>query len=154
MLASRRASRVLGGSFKEAIPKEDGLFHWNFEPMFDPKAFEIVTQIIHGQTRNVPEKLDVKSFAQIAAIVDDLECQDSIWFFAKRWLSQIQNTYRNEMSEDLARWILISFVFEEAETFKKVTHIAMRYSAHEMPAFGLPIRPKILGKLYVINQGC
>lgn len=146
MLASRRASKVLGGSFKEATPKEDGLFHWNFEPIFDTTAFEIVMHIIHGQTRHVPEKVNVELLAQIAAIVDDLECLDSIWFFAKGWLSHIKSAYAFGISDNLAKWILISFVFEDSIVFKDVTHTAIRNSTGTMPTMGLPIRPKILGK--------
>ncbi|PON23706.1 hypothetical protein TGAM01_v207353 [Trichoderma gamsii] len=149
MLASRRASKVLGGSFKEAVPEEDGLFHWNFEPIFDSKAFEIVMQIIHGQTRHVPEKVNVELLAQIAALVDDLECLDSIWFFAKRWLSHIKNAYAFGPFGDLPKWILISFVFEESEIFKNVTHTIISRSAGAMPTSGLPIRFKILDD---INQ--
>lgn len=148
MLASRRASKVLGGSFKEAVPEEDGLFHWNFEPIFDSKAFEIVMQIIHGRTRHVPEQVNVELLAQIAAIVDDLECLDSTWFFAKRWLSQTKNAYAFGPLGDLPKWILISFVFEESEVFHNVTHMVISCSAGEIPTLGLPIRPKILGKFY------
>lgn len=146
MLASRRASKVLGGSFKEATPEEDGLLHWNFEPIFDSKAFEIVMQIIHGQTRHIPKKVDVDLLAQIAAIVDDLECQDSVWFFAKRWLDQMTGPVMQRLSEDIMRWILVSFVFEDAGIFKAATNIAIRYSTHIMPTLDLPIRSKILGK--------
>lgn len=153
MLASRRASKVLGGSFKEATPKEDGLFHWNIEPIFDLKAFEIVMQIIHGKTRHVPEKVDVDLLAQIAAVVDDLECQDSVWFFAKRWLSQMKGPVVQRLSEDLIRWILISFVFEDAGIFKAATNTAIRYSTNIMPTLGLPLRSKILGMLRNLYWG-
>lgn len=146
MLASRRASKVLGGSFKEATPEKDGLFHWNFEPIFGLKAFEIVMHIIHGQTRHVPEKVNIDLLAQIAAIVDDLECQNSIWFFAKRWLSQIESPNFQGMSKDLMRWILISFVFEESDIFKQTTNGAIRYSTSKLPTFDLPIRSKIIGR--------
>ncbi|EHK48748.1 hypothetical protein TRIATDRAFT_214995, partial [Trichoderma atroviride IMI 206040] len=144
MLSSRRAGKVLEGSFKESTREKDGLFHWNFEPMFDSMAFEIVMHIIHGHTRQIPEKASVDLLAQIAAIVDDLECQDSIWFFAKRWLSQMKCPDFHETSEDLMRWILISFVFEESEIFKQITNDAIRYSTDKTPTFGLPIRPRIL----------
>ncbi|KAL6890808.1 hypothetical protein GGI43DRAFT_414851 [Trichoderma evansii] len=144
MLASRRASKVLEGSLKEATPEEDGLFHWNFEPIFDAKAFEIVMKIIHGQTRDVPVTVNVCMLSQITAIVDDLECQNSVWFFAKGWLSQIKGQIPRGMSEDLMRWILISFVFEESEIFKTVTGIAIGNSTDIMLTLDLPIRSKIL----------
>ncbi|KAL6831879.1 hypothetical protein V8C40DRAFT_237388 [Trichoderma camerunense] len=144
MLASPRAGKVLEGSFKEATPGEDGLFRWEFEPIFDPKAFEIVMKIIHGQTRYVPRKIDLALLSQITAIVDDLECHHALWFFAKGWLDQIRDPIPFRICEDLMRWLLVSFVFEEPERFKRATATAIRHSTYAMPTFGLPIRPKVL----------
>lgn len=71
----------------EVIPKEtDGLHHWKFEAMFDPEAFEIVMKIIHGKTRDIPRTVKLELLAGISAVVDDLECHDALWFFAKGWL--------------------------------------------------------------------
>ncbi|PKK53187.1 hypothetical protein CI102_2648 [Trichoderma harzianum] len=144
MLASPRAGKVLEGSFKEGTPREDGLFRWRFEPIFDPKAFEIVMKIIHGQTRDVPMQIDLTLLTQITAIVDDLECHNTLWFFAKLWLNQIKDRIPSEFCEDLMRWILISFVFEEPELFEKVTTTAIEHGIDDMPNFNLPIRPKVL----------
>ncbi|KAL7919874.1 hypothetical protein ACQKWADRAFT_183306 [Trichoderma austrokoningii] len=65
-------------------------------------------------------------------------------FFAECWLSQIQSPNPQGMSEDLVRWMLISFVFQESEIFRTITKSAMRYSTDTMPTLGLPIRSKIL----------
>lgn len=146
MLASPRAGKVLEGSFKEATPGEDGLFRWELEPIFDPMAFEIVMKIIHGQTRYVPTMIDLALLSQISAIVDDLECHHALWFFAKGWLGQIKDPIPSKICEDLMRWMLVSFVFEEPELFKKATTTAIRYSTDVIPTFNLPIRPKVLGK--------
>uniref|UniRef100_A0A0B7KJW4 Uncharacterized protein n=1 Tax=Bionectria ochroleuca TaxID=29856 RepID=A0A0B7KJW4_BIOOC len=52
--ASPRADKIFSSGFKEAIPGDgDGLFHWMFEPIFDPDAFKIVMKIIHGKTRDI-----------------------------------------------------------------------------------------------------
>ncbi|KAL6792923.1 hypothetical protein J3E68DRAFT_451318 [Trichoderma sp. SZMC 28012] len=152
VLASPRARKVLEGSFKEATPGDDGLFHWKFEPIFDPKAFEIVMKIIHGQTRYIPREIDLALLAQITAIVDDLECHNTVWFFAKSWLKHIENRIPREICEDLMRWILISFVFEEPELFRKATAIAIKYSTDVLHTFNLPIRPKILDDIGVKRE--
>ncbi|KAL6695680.1 hypothetical protein J3F84DRAFT_374986 [Trichoderma pleuroticola] len=149
MLASPRAGKVLEGSFKEATPGEDGLFRWEFEPIFDPKAFEIVMKIIHGQTRYIPRKIDLALLSQITAIVDDLECHHAIWFFAKGWLNQVESLIPSKICEDLMRWMLVSFVFEEPEIFKKATTTAILYSTDVIPTFNLPIRPKVLEDMSV-----
>lgn len=147
MLASRRASKVLGGPFKEAIPEQDGRFHWRIEPIFNAWAFEIVMRIIHGQTRDVSRCMTVKELAYIAVIVDDLECHNVVWFFAKSWVEQVKREVPTYICEDLVRWILISFVFDEPEIFRSATRTAIRYSEDVMPTFDLPIRPEILGRL-------
>ncbi|QYS99772.1 hypothetical protein H0G86_006890 [Trichoderma simmonsii] len=153
MLASPRASKVFEGSFTEATPREDGLFRWKFEPIFDPKAFETVMKIIHGQTRDVPTKIDLTLLAQITAIVDDLECHNTLWFFAKLWLNQIKDRIPSEFCEDLMRWILISFVFEEPELFKKATTTAIEHGIDDIPTFNLPIRPRVLEDIEVKREG-
>ncbi|KAL5092171.1 hypothetical protein Trisim1_012432 [Trichoderma cf. simile WF8] len=152
VLASPRAGKVLEGSFKEATPGEDGLFHWKFEPIFDTKAFETVMKIIHGQTRGISSKISLPLLAQITAIVDDLECHNAVWFFAKGWISQIKNQIPWEICEDLMRWILISYVFEQSKLFTQVTATAIRYSTDVIPDFNLPIRPKVLEGIRVKRE--
>lgn len=147
VLASPRAGKVLEGSFKEATPGEDGLFHWKFEPIFDTKAFETVMKIIHGQTRGISRNISLTLLAQITAIVDDLECHNTVWFFAEGWISQMKDPIPCKICEDLMRWILISFVFEQPKLFTEATATAIRYGTDAIPPFNLPIRPKILGKL-------
>lgn len=51
--ASRRASKMFSSNFKEASKEEDGLHQWTFEALFQPTAFEIVLNFIHGKTRDV-----------------------------------------------------------------------------------------------------
>ncbi|KAL7908201.1 hypothetical protein GGI35DRAFT_453605 [Trichoderma velutinum] len=144
VLASPRADKVLEGSFKEAIPEKDGLLHWKFEPIFDTNAFEIVMKIIHGQTRGIFRKISLTLFAHITAIVDDLECHNAVWFLAKGWLSQMKDPIPSEICEDLMRWILISFVFEQPKLFKEATATALRCGTDAIPTFNLPIRPNVL----------
>ncbi|KAF3074411.1 hypothetical protein CFAM422_003437, partial [Trichoderma lentiforme] len=152
VLASSRASKVLEGPFKEATPGDDGLFHWKFEPIFDIKAFEIVMKIIHGQTRGISRKISLSLLAQIAVIVDDLECHNAVWFFAKGWISQIKDPIPCEICEDLMRWILISFVFEQPKLFTEATATVIRYGADATPTFNLPIRPKVLEDIRVKRE--
>ncbi|KAL7954985.1 hypothetical protein V8C34DRAFT_316813 [Trichoderma compactum] len=98
------------------------------------KAFEIVMKIFHGRTRYIPRKIDLALLSQITAIVDDLEYNT-------------KGPIPSEICEDLMRWMLVSFVFEEPELFKKVTTTAIRCSTDVIPTFNLPIRPKALGNL-------
>ncbi|KAL9565167.1 hypothetical protein ACKAV7_010812 [Fusarium commune] len=85
-LASPRAAKIFSSNFKEASKEADGFHHWEFEGIFDVKAFELVLKIIHGKTREIPQAMELDLLAGIASIVDDLECHDALYFFSQRWL--------------------------------------------------------------------
>lgn len=148
-LASRRAKAMFTGGYKESKPMEvDGLRHWAFEPMFDPDAFTTVMEIIHGKTQHFPQQVPLDHMAEIATIVDDLECQGAVWFFAKMWMSPLKYKLSHaNCDENLTRWILIAYVFHEPEVFKSATLKAICSSTEPISTFGLPIRPKIIGPL-------
>jgi hypothetical protein len=84
--ASRRASKIFSSNFKEASKEDDGFYHWKFEDIFDAEAFELVLNIIHGKTRNVPRAVSLNLLAAVASIVDDLECHDTLAFFSQGWI--------------------------------------------------------------------
>lgn len=146
-LASRRADKIFASGFKEAIPDEsDGLYHWKFEAVFDSEAFEIVLKIIHGKNRDIPRVVTLELLAGISAVVDDLECHDALWFFAKGWLFSHKACAPTWMNKELAQLILISFVFDDAVLFETSTHTAITCNTGLVPTFNLPIRPKIVSK--------
>ncbi|KAH6981319.1 hypothetical protein BKA56DRAFT_673725 [Ilyonectria sp. MPI-CAGE-AT-0026] len=153
-LASRRAKAMFAGGFKEARPMEvDGLRHWTFEPMFDPDAFSTVMEIIHGKTQHFPQQVSLEHMAEIASIVDDLECQGAVWFFAKMWMPPLKHKLSHpKCDENLARWILIAYVFHEPEVFKCATLKAICCSTGPISTFGLPIRPKIIDSIELMRQ--
>ncbi|KAL7943993.1 hypothetical protein V8C42DRAFT_94367 [Trichoderma barbatum] len=150
MLASPRAKAVLQGPFKEATPHtSDNLLHWQFEPLFDPKAFEIVMNIIHARNDKIPNVIALGLLANIAAIVDDLQCRNSVGFFASLWAKNLAIEPPSEISIDLARIILISSVFRLSELFESSTLQAILGSTKDMPVFGLPISSDILDAIDV-----
>ncbi|CAH0042743.1 unnamed protein product [Clonostachys rhizophaga] len=143
--ASRRAHKVLSGGFKESIPDEsDGLHHWTIQPIFDPHAWKIVLRIIHGRNRDIPRTVTVEQLAGIAAIVDDLECHEAVWFFSQGWLPQPPYASQIFTTQDTARLILIAFVFEQPEMFQYATQRAVVESLPLSFGAGVPIRPIIL----------
>ncbi|VUC36697.1 unnamed protein product [Clonostachys rosea] len=147
LLASRRAQKVFLGPWKESESKEtDGLYHWSFEPVFTPEAFEIVLNIIHGHTKKVPNKIGLAPLADIAAVVDDLQCEDAVWFIVKSWIRQLEGLLPDSVCEDLSRWILIASMFDEPTIFQRCTALAIRYSCTQLDSAGLPIQPSIIGK--------
>lgn len=144
-LASRRADKIFTSGFKEAMPDEsDGLHHWKFEAIFDPEAFEIMIKVIHGKNRDIPRTVNTELLAGISAIVDDLECHDNVWFFAKGWLLDLRYVAPPIMCKEVAQVILISFVFNDPILFEASAKTAITSNLSAMPTFGLPIRPKVL----------
>ncbi|KPA37431.1 hypothetical protein FLAG1_09754 [Fusarium langsethiae] len=146
-LASHRAERMFDSGFKEATPEEtDGLYHWKFDAILDPKAFEIVLKIIHGKNRDIPPAVNLQVLADISAVVDDLECHDVLWFFAKQWLAVLSRVNDIKTQEDVAQRILISFVFHDPVMFEVSTKTAITGDLAFTQTPGLPIRPKILSR--------
>ncbi|UPL04160.1 hypothetical protein LCI18_015094 [Fusarium solani-melongenae] len=139
ILASPRAKRMFGGNYTEAQPDADGLRRWTFEPIFDPAAFEIVMNAIHGYTQKMPRTVTLESFAKISAIVDDLDCAQSLWFFAKTWLAGLD---KYMLCDTFRWWMLVSFVLDEPDTFRRATYFAIVQGDAHFDARGLPIRPK------------
>ncbi|KAI8670095.1 hypothetical protein NCS56_00813400 [Fusarium sp. Ph1] len=140
-LASPRAKKMFGGNYTEAQPDADGLRRWTFGPIFDPAAFEIVMNAIHGYTHKMPWTVTLETLAKISAIVDDLDCAQSLWFFAKTWIAEL-DTHMND--DNVRWWMLISFVFDEQEQFYSATLDAILEGDGPFDARGLPIRPKII----------
>ncbi|UPK97252.1 hypothetical protein LCI18_008187 [Fusarium solani-melongenae] len=144
-VASRRARAMFTRDYQESQPSEtDGLCYWKFEPLFEPEAFRIVMKIFHLQTRDLPESVTLDMMAHIAAIVDDLQCHDAVWFVTKAWIKQLNHRLPSEICKDLIRWILIASVFRETELFESTTRTAILHSTFSIPTFGLPIQPNII----------
>ncbi|KAK1239921.1 hypothetical protein MKX08_007363 [Trichoderma sp. CBMAI-0020] len=88
-IASPRAKRALQGPFLEAVPHADGLRHWEFEPIFNPEAFKIVMYIIHANVDKAADRVSLEMLSDVTVIVDDLNCRDTVRYFAKIWLKEL-----------------------------------------------------------------
>jgi len=133
--ASRRAAREL---------TED---KWTLDKDFDLEPLTIVLKIIHGKTRNIPETVTLNLLADIASIVDYLECHDAVTFFGRNWLSRYSTiNLRCFRDKTLAQLIHTSFVFENASLFGNVTRIAIKSSSQVVPTYDLPIQADVLCK--------
>ncbi|KAL6898588.1 hypothetical protein GGI43DRAFT_384878 [Trichoderma evansii] len=154
LLAFSRAKALLQGPFRESIPTADGLRHWKFDPIFDPEAFKIIISIIHAKSNNVPEQVSLEMLSEIAVIVNDLNCQDSVTIFTRFWLKALDSIITplnrtTAFSDDgiyFARLIFIFSVFKLGMKFTIATHNAVLYSPSISSSFGLPIPPQILAK--------
>ncbi|KAL3587956.1 hypothetical protein FPOAC2_13855 [Fusarium poae] len=142
--ASLRAAKIFSSGFKEATKQDDGFHHWKFDETFDDKAFDLVLKIIHGKTREVPQRLDPDLLVAVASVVDDLQCHDALNFYGRGWISSFHGLFGTnlpkEMNKTLAQSIFISFVFEHETLFEDSTKAAIRFNNGAVPTFELPIR--------------
>ena len=133
--ASRRATREL---------TED---KWTLDKDFPLEPLTIVLKIIHGKTRDIPETVTLNLLADIASIVDYLECHDALTFFGRNWLSRYSTIdLLCFMDKTLAQLIHISFVFENASLFENVTRVAIKSSSQVVPTYNLPMQADVLCK--------
>lgn len=147
-LACRRAAKLFSSQFKEASAEPDGLYHWKFEGIFNAKAFKLVLKIIHGKTRDVPRSVKLDLLADIATIVDDLECYEAVAFFSTNWLFgwTVEWLSTGQLRDKrLAQVILASFVFEHASLFQTYTKMAIRHNIEVTSTYDLPIRADVSG---------
>ncbi|KAG8664691.1 uncharacterized protein FPOAC1_013471 [Fusarium poae] len=146
-LASRRAARLFSSQFKEASVESDGLYHWKFEAIFNHEAFSLVLKIIHGKTRGIPRDMKLDLLADIATIVDDLQCHEAVAYFSESWLLCWPSARKKARGKELAQLILSSFVFEHASLFENYTKLAIRHSDDVPSTFGLPIRVDVSSQI-------
>ncbi|KND86131.1 hypothetical protein TOPH_09247 [Tolypocladium ophioglossoides CBS 100239] len=154
MLASARARVMFRGGYRESeVAPADGFRHWKFEPVFCPKAFEIVLNIIHGQTQKVPDQVTLGMMAEISAVVDDLQCHDAVCFLAKIWIGKLRTYLPDEICADVSRWIFIASVFNKPELFRQATRTALWHSTEPIASAGLPICARIIGTRKIFHSG-
>lgn len=144
-LASDRARRMFQSDCLESQPDIHGNYLWEFDRVLDSDAFTIVLAIIHGKSELVPDKPSVRMLAEIAAVVDDLQCHSSVSFFGNTWISGLRTHIPPLISQELFDWLCISFVFKDPAIFEKATRVAIDNSIGAVEDHGLPIPPKILG---------
>lgn len=146
-VASRRARIMFQGDYLETQRSEiDGHYYWKMEALFQPEALLIVLRIIHAQNQDVPQYVSFEMFAQIATVVDDLQCYEAISFSAKSWMSQLSGSIPHHLCDDLIRWIVVVSVFGLNDYLECAKHVAMVESTGPIDSLGLPILSSIIGK--------
>ena len=152
MVASGRARKMYQAGFKESKPDIDGCFRWEFEPLFCQVAFTIVMNIIHGQTHKAPDSVTLETLAEVAAIADDLQCQNAIQFYTNVWIERLPKSRPEEICPDLYRWILISSVFNKPGIFKSTTRLAIRECTDLLSPGKIPVFPVIISNCYPLEE--
>lgn len=142
-LASDRARRTFQTDCFKSRP--GGKYLWKFDRVVDSDAFTIVLAILHGKSELIPDQPSVRMLAEIAAVVDDLQCHSPVSFFARTWINRLRTHIPPEISQELFDWLFISLVFKDRIIFEKATEVAIDNSIGAVEDHGLPIPTKILG---------
>lgn len=121
---------------------------WAVTKDFPPMPLTMVLTIIHGKTRYIPDIVSPAVLADVASIVEYLECHDALDFFGRNWLSRYTeiNELPTSMDEELVQLIHISFTFDNKAIFEQSTETAIRHSPGDVPTYDLPIQEDVLSK--------
>ncbi|KAI0514474.1 hypothetical protein F5B22DRAFT_229044 [Xylaria bambusicola] len=144
-LASTHVKMIMSGA-KET--HDDGLVHWKFDG-FDVDAISIILSVIHGLNRRVPRTVSLPMLAQIARVVDHLECHEVMELYASIWMEHIGDPVPNPSQKDWDDWISVAGVFHSPEIFKNWTRVAIIQKLTCPPSLESPI---LLQAYDVINQ--
>ncbi|KAH8162854.1 hypothetical protein CIB48_g5387 [Xylaria polymorpha] len=117
---------------------EDGLLHWGFDG-FDVNAISTILSIIHGLNRRVPRTVDLRMLAQIARVVDYLDCHEVMELYASIWVNHLSNSTPGSSKEDWDSWISITGVFQNPTIFQSWTRVAIVEKLNYPPSLELPI---------------
>ncbi|KAI1302066.1 hypothetical protein F5Y03DRAFT_216802 [Xylaria venustula] len=142
-LASTYIKEMMTGPWREANEThDDGLHHWNFDG-FDVDAVSIILSVIHGLNRRVPRTISLAMLAQIARVVDYLDCHEVMELYASIWVDHIADTAPTPSREDWDGWISIAGVFQNPLNFKKWTRVAIMQKLNYPPSLELPILSQV-----------
>ena len=121
-------------------------------PDDNPTALLILMNLIHGQLRKIPEKVDMDTLIEISLLVGKYELVESTGWFADRWLSELETERVEKDTTTMLSWIWVSFVFEKSSYFRSSTTIAIQNLDKEVKPDDtrLPI-PEVIFSRYLTN---
>ncbi|KAI1751678.1 hypothetical protein F4782DRAFT_531192 [Xylaria castorea] len=146
-LASTFVKKMTTGPWREATEiHDDGLLHWNFDG-FDATAISTILSIIHGLNRRVPRTVDLSMLAQIARVVDYLDCHEVMELYASIWVNHLGESTPGSSKKDWDSWISITGVFQNPAIFQDWTRVAIVEKLNCPPSLELPILSQAYDKI-------
>jgi hypothetical protein len=108
-------------------------------PEDDPAAFEVVLNAIHGRNKLVPRILSLKLLASISLVVDKYQIAEAVEPFSDSWINALNGDLPQvymlwtESANNTLLWLQVSWVFEKAELFTKMTRLLERGCNEHFP---------------------
>ncbi|GKU20859.1 unnamed protein product [Fusarium langsethiae] len=95
---------------------------------WDPVAFVIVLDAVHGRYNDIPEKINVGLLARIAAIVDYYELHESLRLISNLWMKNLCDSYKmpTKFSNNSLMWLYIAWVFSKRDVLSPMSKLLLR----------------------------
>jgi len=153
ILSSDMFRKMLGSdTFRESgVLRSNGSFH--LELSDDPEALIMLMYIVHGMTRKVPRDIPLDTLVEFAVLVNYYKVHESVELFSDIWISNLKTkSFPNSYNpEEVLSWLFISWVFEKADDFEKLTRILIYESDDKLPEHvkhvNIPIPESIVARI-------
>jgi hypothetical protein len=133
-------------NFKEGVALSEGAAEVPL-PDDEPTSWKIILDIIHHNTRSVPQQVDLQTMTNIAVLVDKYQLGDLLWLHAGIWINHLKKSLPKPLAADLVPWLCISWVFKLETEFKHLTCIPLRLSTGDLQNDrDLPIPDRVFRK--------
>ncbi|KAK1830933.1 hypothetical protein QBC39DRAFT_260074 [Podospora conica] len=149
ILASPVFKKMLTGSDWSEANKVEGQFRVDASE-WDPAAFAIVLNLVHGWHRRTPKSVTLETLANIAAIVDYYEFYEAVEVACSSWVStlRVSEPIPEEPGRKLYLWMLNAWVFGLDDIFKSTTKAAILHATSVLEApDNLPIPAKVFDRM-------
>ena len=138
--ASKYFRNMFASGFSETVPDpDDGRYHITAEN-FNPKAFEVVMNIIHVKTSRLPKRVDLELLAHIAILIDYYDMKDAVSFHAEIWAKAVaRKKFPTTYCRDLVLRTFVAGTFGDKKNFKRGADVIVKESDGPIPDLGLPM---------------
>ena len=120
-------------------------------PDDDAEAFQIILDIVHGQTSMLARYTSLDLLCKIAILVDKYEMSEPTRFFAEIWTSKL--LIPTGYNDSLYTWLFVAWVFDMDVQFRLITRILIRESYHDTHIrSSLPTPSRIYGILHTSHS--
>jgi hypothetical protein len=91
-------------------------------PDDDPKYMTYICKLVHMQTSDVPEKLDILSLADFALLCDKYHCADGVRPWSRLWIS-----WFTPETPVYAKLLTVAYLLDLPQEFRKVSQNLLQH---------------------------
>lgn len=144
-LASEVFSALLQPNFKEGqVLQATGKLELPL-PDDNPAVLEILLNIIHGRTKDIPRKMHIHTMASLATLADKYQMAEAMELFVELlWKPSLQESRPKTYDDDLVSWLTVAWIFKWPDEFKHFTRLAVREGSGALNKAILPVPERVL----------